>query len=147
LLELLLAGLPELADLALHVFDVRDLLVALLGLGRFGVRAQRGSFELLAELVDLFQRLFVILRAIVVFLLRGVFGFVDLFLGVLGFGVLLERAVHVDSADFKGSALSKAGDGKDESDRSRKKDGFFHNKGKTDRWKGFRPQPLLSVQN
>src|SRR5687767_14767785 len=146
-LELALTSLTKLVDLALHVLKARDLLIPLLGLGRLGVRTQGGSFELLAELVDLLQRLFVILCAIVVFLLRGILGFVDLFLRVLGFGVLLERAVHVDSADFKGSALSKAGDGKDESDRSRNKDGFFHNKGKTDRRKGLRPQPLLSVQN
>ena len=78
---------------------------------------------MLVELVDLVERLLVALGALVVFFLRGVLGFVDLRLGVLGFGVFLESAIHVDGADF---ALGEGGDWQRQGGEQGEGEEFFH---------------------
>ena len=104
----------------LVIFSSRSLAFA--GLG---VRAQGGSFELLIEFVDLIERLLIGLGALIVLFLGGILRVIDLRLRVLGFVVFLERAIHVDGADFH--SLRESSDGKcdrsDQGDREK----FFHN--------------------
>ena len=99
-LQLAFTGLAKLVNLALHVLDVRDLVVAILGQLAFGVGAERLGIELLVQVIDFVERLFVGISAVVVLFLGRVFGLVNLGLGVLGFVVLTEGFVHVDRSDF-----------------------------------------------
>jgi hypothetical protein len=99
----------------------------------------------LAELVDFFQRLLVVLGAIVVFLFRGVLGVVDFLLLVLGFIELLEGAVHIDRADFK-SALSIGCGRESQGQNHREKKKFFHNEALQVAGKGLDRNPLSSFK-
>ena len=100
LLELALTRLTKLVDLALHVLDVRDLVIALFGLLRLGVGAQSGGIELFVEVVNFIERLFIGVGALVVFFFGLVFCVVNLGLRVFSFAVFPKCAVHIDRADF-----------------------------------------------
>ena len=101
LLELLLARLPELINLALHVLDVRDFFVALLRFRCLCICSESGRVELAIQLVDFIEHLLVSIGSLVVFLLRGVRRVVELPFSLFGFVVLLQDAIHVDGADLR----------------------------------------------
>ena len=124
-MELPFASLAELVDFPLHILDVGDLVVALLRFLCFGVGAERWGIELLVQGVDFIKRLLIGLCAIVIFFLSRVFGIIDFRFSVLGLAAFLERALHIDSSDFK-SALGKSHDRKRERESQGHREKFFH---------------------
>ena len=82
----------------------------------FLVGAQCRRLKLLVQIIDFVERLFVSFRPVIVFLFSGVFGLVDFYLGVLGFIVILERALHIDRSNF-GSALREGRNGSNQRQR------------------------------
>ena len=124
-MQLPFASLAELVDFPLHILDVGDLVVALLRFLCFGVGAQRRGIELLVQGVDFIKRLLIGFRAIVILFLSRVFGVIDFRFGVLGLAAFLERALHIDSSDFK-SALGKSHDRKREHESQGHREKFFH---------------------
>jgi hypothetical protein len=53
LLQLPFTGLTEVVHFPLHIFDVGDLVVALLCFLRLGIGTQRWSIQLLVQVIDL----------------------------------------------------------------------------------------------
>src|SRR4029453_11614681 len=106
-LQLSFASLTEIVDLALHVFDVGNLVIPFLCRLGLLVRADGRRLQLLVQIIDFIQGLFVGLRSIVVFFLGGIFGIIDFYFGFLGLVVFLKRALHINRSDFQ-CALCKS---------------------------------------
>ena len=99
-MQLPLAGLAEIIDLPLHVFDVGDLVVTLLGGLSFLFGVQRWRLQLLVQVIDLIQYFLVGVSPIGKFLLSSVSGVVQFRVRLFLPGILIKRAPHIDGSDF-----------------------------------------------
>ena len=77
------------------------------------------------QIVNFIERFFIGIGPVVVLFLGCVFSVINLRFGVLGLGVFLEGALHVDRANFK-CALGKRCDWKGECRSQSYREKFFH---------------------
>ena len=143
---MIFARYPELVNLALHVFNVVNFVVAIFRQLRLFVRTQGRGFQLLVEIVDFFKGLFVGIGAIVEFFFRRIFGVVHLFLGFLGLAVFFEGTVHVNGPDLD-CALGKCSQRQRQHRSEGEREQFLHKTIDLLVLRGVRPPLLVCVQN
>ena len=123
--QLIFAGLAELVNLAFHIFDVVNFVVAIFRQLRLFVRTQGRGFQLLVEIVDFLKGLFVGIGPIVEFFFRRILGVVNLLLGFLGLAVLFEGTVHVNGPNLE-RALAKRSQRQRQHGSEGKREQFLH---------------------
>ena len=119
------AGLAEIAHLPFHIFDIGDLIIAVLGQLVFLFLAQGRGLQLLAHVVYFVQGLFIYFLPVVEFFLGGIPGVVDFCLGFLGLVIFLKRALHIERTDFQ-RALCKSRNRKGNRQRKEYGQRLFH---------------------